>query len=81
MSLHFNILEMKVVILAVTFWETKCRGKIVLVGSDTRIVVAYLNYKGKLISTKWALSHQEFRWLVSLSDFHPTVDLFTLNLL
>jgi len=45
-QLHINLLELKAVVLAVTTWETMCQGKTVLIATDNRTVVAYLNHGG-----------------------------------
>ena len=44
--LHINLLEMKVVLLALQFFKTDCRNNQVLIASDNTSVVAYINKQG-----------------------------------
>ena len=48
--LHINFLELKAVLLALKAFESRCRGRVVLVATDNMTVVAYINKEGSMRS-------------------------------
>ena len=67
--LHINLLEMKVVLLALQFFRTDCRINQVFIASDNTSVVAYINKQGGTKSAELC-SHVENPHLVPPKQCH-----------